>query len=312
MIELLLLIIRIAILLSHDFGFINSLNEVPLVPLSLLWGLLIINIWSYISIQGFWTERIASLNAIKQIENTKIKKLLNENYNLINSLMTANKTVLSGALSASLAHEINQPLGAIKINSQHLDLLINEKKHKDLIKNIIKDSDRAAKIITTLKGMFTNKNSIYNIIQFDSYIESLKPFFMEAVKEKNISIKFKLNSNASVNINTDEISQALLNVVINSVEALSITSEKIKSIEIHTQIVGKKLLCSISDNGPGVNKKLIDKIFDLYQSSKNEGAGIGLWLSKYIISKHKGDISLDKTYKKGAKFIIELPITNHD
>ena len=311
-IELLLLIIRIAILLSEDFGFIDSLNEVPLVPLSLLWGLLIINIWSYISIQGFWTERIASLNAIKQIENTKIKKLLNENYNLINSLMTANKTALSGALSASLAHEINQPLGAIKINSQHLDLLIKEKKHKDLIKNIIKDSDRAAKIITTLKGMFTNKNSIYNIIQFDSYIESLKPFFMEAVKEKNISIKYKLNSNASVNINSDEISQALLNIVINSIEALSRTSKKIKTIEVHTQIVDGKLCCSILDNGPGVDKKSINKIFDLYQSSKNESGGIGLWLSKYIISKHKGDISLDKTYKKGAKFIIKLPITNHD
>ena len=134
---------------------------------------------------------------------------------------------------------------------------------------------------------------------------------MEAVKEKNISIKYKLNSNASVNINSDEISQALLNIVINSIEALSRTSKKIKTIEVHTQIVDGKLCCSILDNGPGVDKKSINKIFDLYQSSKNESGGIGLWLSKYIISKHKGDISLDKTYKKGAKFIIKLPITNH-
>jgi len=310
-IELLLLIIRIAILVSQDYGFIDSLNEVPLIPLSLLWGLLIINIWSYISIQGFWTERIASLNTTKQIENTKIKKLLEEKYKLINSLMTANKTALSGALSASISHEINQPLGAIKINSQHLDLLIKTKKEKDLIKNIIKDSDRAAKIISTLKGIFTNKNSTYSTIQFDTFIESLRPFFIEAVKGKNIAFKFNLNSNASVTINPDEITQALSNIIRNSIEALSKISKKTKIIEIKTQIVRDKLCCSVSDNGPGVNKELIHKIFDLYQSSKKEGAGIGLWLSKHIITKHKGNITLNKSYKKGAEFIIELPIINH-
>lgn len=310
-IELLLLIIRIAILVSQDYGFIDSLNEVPIIPLSLLWGLLIINIWSYISIQGFWTERIASLNTTEQIENTKIKKLLEEKYKLINSLMTANKTALSGALSASISHEINQPLGAIKINSQHLDLLIKTKKEKDLIKNIIKDSDRAAKIISTLKGIFTNKNSTYSTIQFDNYIESLKPFFIEAVKGKNIAFKFNLNSNASVTINPDEISQVLSNIIRNSIEALSKISKKTKIIEIKTQIVRDKLRCSVSDNGPGVNKELIHKIFNLYQSSKKEGAGIGLWLSKHIITKHKGNITLNKSYKKGAEFIIELPIINH-
>jgi signal transduction histidine kinase len=310
-IELILLIIRIAILVSQDYGFIDSLNEVPIVPLSLLWGLLIINIWSYISIQGFWTERIASLNAMRQIENTKIKKLLDEKYKLINSLMTANKTALSGALSASIAHEINQPLGAIKINSQHLDLLIKSKKEKDLIKNIIKDNDRAAKIISTLKGIFTNKNSIYATINFDSFIESLKPIFIEAIKGKSISIKFKLNSNARVNINPDEISQALLNILLNSIEALSKTTKKNKIIEIQTQIIGEKLICSVIDNGPGVDKKSMHKIFDLYQSTKSEGNGIGLWLTKHIITKHKGNISLNKSYKKGAEFMIELPIIDH-
>ncbi|NDB87226.1 MAG: hypothetical protein EB127_31775, partial [Alphaproteobacteria bacterium] len=68
-IELALLVIRIAILISQDYGFIDSLNEVPIIPLSLLWALLIINIWSYISIHGFWTERIVSINTKSKIEN---------------------------------------------------------------------------------------------------------------------------------------------------------------------------------------------------------------------------------------------------
>lgn len=92
------------------------------------------------------------------IENTKIKLLLKEKYTLINSLIIANKTAISGALSASIAHEINQPLGAMKTNSQHLNLLLKSKKEKMLIKNIIQDNDKAATIVKTLKGIFQITN----------------------------------------------------------------------------------------------------------------------------------------------------------
>ena len=127
-IEFILLLIRILILLNNDYGFIDSLNEIPLVPFAMLWLMLIINIWSYIAINGYWTEKIASASTANLIENTKIKILLSEKYKLINSLMTANKTAVSGALSASIAHELNQPLGAMKTNSQHLNLLSKGKK----------------------------------------------------------------------------------------------------------------------------------------------------------------------------------------
>ena len=172
-IEFILLIIRVIVLLSNDYGFIDSLNDAPLFPVLLLWILLMVNVWSYISINGYWTERISNLNTTNLIENTKIKLLLNEKYKLINSLMTANKTAISGALSASIAHEINQPLGAMKINSQHLNLLLKSKKEKILVKKIIKDNDRAAKIITTLKGIFLNNNPTYRPERFDIFIASL-------------------------------------------------------------------------------------------------------------------------------------------
>jgi len=237
--------------------------------------------------------------------------LLEEKYKLINSLMTANKTAISGALSASIAHEINQPLGAIKINTQHLNLLITNKDKKVLIKNIIKDTDRLANIITTLKGIFTNNKSVYEARVFDVFIESLEPFFKEAVKGKNITIKFLLNSPFKVNINSDEIRQVLSNLIQNSIDALSTSSKKNGMIEIKTYQKNNKLICSVSDNGPGINKKIQDKLFELYESSKKTNSGIGLWLSKYILLKHKGNLSLNKTRSKGAEFLIELPISHN-
>jgi len=310
-IEFILLIIRVIVLLSNDYGFIDSLNDAPLFPVLLLWILLMVNVWSYISINGYWTERISNLNTTNLIENTKIKLLLNEKYKLINSLMTANKTAISGALSASIAHEINQPLGAMKINSQHLNLLLKSKKEKILVKKIIKDNDRAAKIITTLKGIFLNNNPTYRSERFDIFIASLEPFFKELIREKNIRIKFLLNSCVSVNMNPDEIRQVLSNLIQNSIDALSLTSKKNKTIEIKTSVKNSKLICSVSDNGPGISKKMQSKLFALYESSKISNSGIGLWLSNYIVTKHKGSLILNKARANGAEFIIELPVTNN-
>lgn len=307
-IELALLVIRIAILISQDYGFIDSLNEVPIIPLSLLWALLIINIWSYISIHGFWTERIVSINTKSKIENTKIRKLLEEKYKLINSLMTANKTAVSGALSASIAHEINQPLGAIKINSQHLSMLIKGKKEKVIIDNIIKDNDKAAKIISTLKNIFVSKDNSFKRVNFERFIKSINPLFEDATRDKNISMKLIINSPVEININPDEVQQALFNLLNNSIQALSKSSKKNKLIQIKTYIKKNKLICSFLDNGPGVNSKLKNKIFNLYETSSDHNIGLGLWLVKYIITRHNGTISLNKKYLKGAEFLIELPI----
>ena len=310
-IEFILIIIRVIVLLSNDYGFIDSLNDAPLIPTLLLWILLMVNVWSYISINGYWTERISNLNTTNLIENTKIKLMLNEKYKLINSLVTANKTAISTALSASIAHEINQPLGAMKTNSQHLNLLIKGKKEKILIKNIIKDNDRAAKIITTLKSMFSNNKSIYRSEIFDTFVQSLEPIFKESIKEKNIRIKFLLNSSAKVNMNTDELRQVFSNLIQNSIDALSLTSKKNKVIEIKTFTKNNKLFCSVTDNGPGISRKMQGKIFKLYESSKISNSGIGLWLSKYIITRHKGSLSVNKAYLSGAEFLIELPISNN-
>ena len=311
-IEFILLFARLIVLITNDYGFIDSIDDAPIIPAALLWSLLIVNIWSYISMNGYWTEKIASLNTKNLIENTKIKLLLDEKYKLINSLMTANKTAISGALSASIAHEINQPLGAMKINSQHLNLLIKDKQEKILIKNIIKDSDRLAKIITTLKGTFTNNKSVYETKVFDVFVESLEPFFKEAVKGRNITIKFLLNTSIKVNINSEELRQVLSNLIQNSIDALTASSKKNKMIEIKTYKKHNKLICSVTDNGPGIDKKMQSKLFELYETSKKSNSGIGLWLSKYILSKHKGNLSFNKKYLKGAEFLIELPISHND
>jgi sensor histidine kinase regulating citrate/malate metabolism len=112
-------------------------------------------------------------------------------------------------------------------------------------------------------------------------------------------------------MNPDEIRQILSNLIQNSIDALSLTSKKNKTIEIKTSVKNSKLICSVSDNGPGISKKMQSKLFALYESSKISNSGIGLWLSNYIVTKHKGSLILNKASANGAEFIIELPVTNN-
>ena len=114
-----------------------------------------------------------------------------------------------------------------------------------------------------------------------------------------------------MNINSDELRQVLSNLIQNSIDALAASSKKNKMIEIKTYKKLNKLICSVSDNGPGINEKIQGKLFELYETSKKSNSGIGLWLSKYILSKHKGNLSFNKTYIKGAEFLIELPISHN-
>lgn len=306
--EFIFLILRIILILPNNYEAVNNLNQVPVSPLVTLWLMLIVNVWSYTAINGFWTEKTASSNTKNIIENTKIKKLLDEKYKLLNSLIIANKTAVSGALSASIAHEINQPLGAIKINSQHLNMLVKDKKSKLIVDRIIKDNDKAAGIISTLRNIFTNKKNIYQSIEFDRFIEEQRPL-LESVCEKNkIDVLFTLKSFAVVNINTDEIRQVIFNLAHNSIEAFSLISKRKKIISIKTYKKNKTLILAISDNGPGIHPKFKKNIFNLYESSKPKNIGLGLWLCKYIITKHHGKIFLNNENLKATEFIIELPI----
>jgi signal transduction histidine kinase len=115
-----------------------------------------------------------------------------------------------------------------------------------------------------------------------------------------------------VKINSDQIQQVISNLFQNSIQALSRIEKRKKVIEIKTFIKNNKLIFLISDNGPGIDPKIKNKIFEIYESSKSENIGLGLWLCKYIISLHKGTIKANKQILQGAEFLIELPISYHE
>lgn len=242
---------------------------------------------------------------LKIAENEKEKLL-------IDSLVWANKTAATGALSASIAHELNQPLGAVQINSEFMKLQLSngrldEDLLKDLAEKIVADNLRAGSIIQSLRSIFNEENPTANLIDLGDIVQSVLQITTPELSRRNINVKLHLDSQTIARVNAPEIQQVILNVLNNAIQALSTIERDNKEITIETSRQPNFVCLSISDNGPGISKERQDKIFELTSSGKRSGMGLGLWLCKQIVTRNGGTISHHALSSGGTRFLIQLP-----
>jgi C4-dicarboxylate-specific signal transduction histidine kinase len=249
----------------------------------------------------------------KTKENRTIKNLLNEREKLINSLIVANKTATTGALSASIAHELNQPLSAMRLKTDYLKIQINSNNLdypslEETINDINSDNQRAAKIISSLKSIFQQLTVQTTPTDLNSLIESLLPIFSTTAKNNNIQLKLELNAISKIMLNESEFQQVILNLINNAIEALVDQPLTEKTITIRTTETDRYQSLSIIDNGSGVPKKNEERLFTLMNTSKQSGTGLGLWLSKRIVERHNGQINYLHSQPNRVEFLIKLPL----
>ncbi len=245
-----------------------------------------------------------------ETQNELFKKLLEERETLIASLLKANKSSTTGALSASIAHEINQPLGAIQINSEFLQKKVQEEVvDRELINrladDIAKDNMRAARIIRTLKAIFSEKyDAIPDQVSVAEVLDSVLLLSKSDLQQKQIQVEIEMTNELSLPMSFGEAQQLFLNLLNNSVQALEKTSQTNKTIRILGKQSAEYITVRIEDNGPGVLPEQQKSLFDLFSGSKREGMGLGLWLCNYIITRHGGRIRYDPQHHDGAAFEI--------
>ena len=232
---------------------------------------------------------------------------------LIDRLLWANKTAATGALSASIAHELNQPLGAIQINSEFMKLQlssgrVDEVLLKDLAEKIVSDNLRAGSIIQSLRSIFNDENTNTNLINLGDIVQSVLQITAPELSRRNISVKLHLDSQTIARVNAPEIQQVLLNILNNAIQALSNIERTDKEITIETARDPASAILAITNNGPSIPKEQQTKIFELSSSEKRSGMGLGLWLCKQIVTRNNGSITYQDIPQGGAKFLIRLPL----
>ena len=310
--EALFLVPRLIVLLGSNHP-INTMEQLPQLLIIFTYGQILMNTISFIAIWGYWSEKLALENRLTVNETAEVKNLLQEREALIVSLLKANKTITTGALSASIAHEINQPLGAIQINSEYLQKKIQEpqidrEQVKQIAKEIERDNMRAAQIIKILKLIFTEKYSaVPTFVAVQEAIDSVLLLSRSEFIRRRIEMEINIEPGLQIPVSFGEAEQLFLNLLNNSAQALERSSNEPKRIHLIAKRHEEKSIIRIEDNGCGVPIDRQDSLFDLFATTKHEGMGLGLWLCQYIVTRNGGKINFDRNFNQGAAFEIEFP-----
>ena len=311
--ELFLAFMRIKFAFEGGVADIATLYQEPLVSSIVRWIWGGFTILSYMAIMGYWSEVLSLENRDNRESNFRISTLLNERNSMISTLLKANKSSSTEALSASIAHELNQPLSASLLNIQFLkNLYESDQLTPDLIGQTLsqleKDAKRSGEIVRSLRAIFTKEDiGEGDVIHIGGVVESALLIYKAEFISQNIRVNTEVNSDLLILFHRGQFLQILLNLINNAIQVLSSSNTDRKLISLRAYQDGTQCILEISDTGPGVPLARQPKLFELLNSDKSSGMGIGLWLCAHIMSNFDGKISYQEVKGGGAKFILKLP-----
>jgi PAS domain S-box-containing protein len=218
------------------------------------------------------------------------------------------KMVAMGELASSIAHEIRNPLNSIGTIAQQIgkDFVVkeNESEFRGLTQVVYSEVKRINETIESFLKFAKPQPINTEEFSLNSFFEDLVNQYSSLCLQKMISFKINLEYNGNVVLDKSQMKQVFINLIENSIYAMKDGG----IISIHALVENDNLNVIFSDDGAGIEPNRIDKIFDLYYTSKKKGNGIGLSVVHKIITEHGGSISVNSRLNKGTSFQIKLPV----
>lgn len=216
------------------------------------------------------------------------------------------RTEANHQLVRTLAHEIRNPLTNINLSVNQLDAEVGEdlKLYTDMIR---RNSDRINSLLTELMSIAVPASLALLPLEVNELIEETLLSAEDRVKLKGVNLEKDLNVSCTINANKEKLKIALLNIIINGIEAINKAGGK---LSISTYSTTGQVHIKISDSGPGIAPEHIDKLFQPYFTGKKNGIGLGLASTDAIVKVHKGSISVSSVQDVGTTFIVSLPLAN--
>ena len=220
-----------------------------------------------------------------------------------------------GELTASIAHEISQPLTAVVTNGHAcLQWLSapppNLEKARQSAESIIQDGTRAGAVVARIRALFRKEEPSKERLDLNNLIEELVGFLRHEAASRRIPIRTDLmQSMPLIKADRVQLQQVVLNLIMNGMDAMSETTSTSKEILISSRRNGtNEILVALHDHGGGINSQLLEKIFDPFFTTKSQGLGMGLSISRSIIESHEGRLWATANPMGGAIFQFTIPI----
>src|SRR5262249_18151994 len=220
-----------------------------------------------------------------------------------------------GELTASFAHETNQPLTAILTNAQATRRLLAAEQTKprdieDALIDIAEDAARASQTIRRLRTLFRKEHAERVPVEINALIEDVLSLLRHDIQNKNIVVRFT-RGQALPTVLGDPIQlrQVVLNLIVNAEEAIAVATAGPREIAIETrQPRDGHVAIAIRASGIGVKESDLERIFEHFVSSKPQGLGMGLAISRSIVEAHNGRIWASRNDDVGITLHVELPV----
>jgi len=219
-----------------------------------------------------------------------------------------------GELTASIAHEINQPLAAI-VADANASLNWLAASHPDLgsvrdaLDAIVKDGHRAAEVIQRIRQLATKTGPPKGRVDVNDVIRDIVPLIGSEVRSQAVSLRIDLAATLPpVLADRVQLQQVIINFVINGIEAMASVDDRSRELVIRSQPhEGDHVLVAVQDSGVGLDPDKADQLFDAFFTTKPEGMGMGLSISRSIIEAHGGRLWATPNPDHGATFHFALP-----
>jgi C4-dicarboxylate-specific signal transduction histidine kinase len=220
----------------------------------------------------------------------------------------------AGELTASIAHEISQPLGSILTNAETADEILQSSRPdiaelKDIVKDILRDDRRASAVIQRMKSLLKKAPFELKSLDLNDVVRETIEFISALAIGRRAELVSVITPDAlPVLGDRIQLQQVVLNLVVNGIDAMKDTLNENRIISISTSRVEDFAELSVSDRGSGIPGDKLKEVFEPFFTSKAEGMGMGLSIARTIIEAHHGLISARNQVHGGASFRIRLPL----
>jgi signal transduction histidine kinase len=232
----------------------------------------------------------------------------------MDELGVVNRRAVAGQLSASIAHELNQPLAAISVSGSAALRWLSLKtpdldEVRSALQNMVADSHRAAKIIDALRAMFKKDVQNKTMVDVNDLVDEVFDLLRIELEKHDIAVrKVETPGLPRVSVDRVQLQQVVMNLIRNAIDAMSAITARSRILRVRTeQEESGEVIISVEDTGLGLDPGDVDKIFTPFFTTKPQGMGMGLSICRSIVEAYGGRLTAGPAIPHGARFEIALP-----
>lgn len=302
----------------------RSVLCLPILKQSRLLGMLYLE--NNLTAHAFTPTRMTILKllaseAAVSIENARLYRDLAEREDASRTLQMelahANRLATMGQLAASIAHEVNQPIGAAR-NNAHAALRFLDREPPDLgetreaLECVVNDTYRASDIIGGIRDQVKKVPPRMEAVDLNGAIVEVIALIRGELSKHHVSVQTRLSEHLPpVRADRVQLQQVMLNLILNAIEAIISIEDEVRELVISTEACALEgMLIAIADSGPGIAAQDRERIFESFYTTKDGGVGIGLSICRAIVDAHGGRLWADEHQPRGAVLRFTLPV--HD